>query len=160
MYKAKVGRGANFDFDESSEYRDAYTNLNKSDLVQKTSIFNDKKLRDSECTDLHNKIIYLLNQVSDTLHYESILTRAFTLLIGTRLCRHGEKLNVLQCDKAFPDGTIIALESSPLDLRVHQGAQGQRERGLHCHLLPQQGYLAVRQRHGQGKCAQSSHQDY
>ena len=61
MYKAKVGRGANFDFDESSEYRDAYTNLNKSDLVQKTSIFNDKKLRDSECTDLLNKIIYLLN---------------------------------------------------------------------------------------------------
>jgi hypothetical protein len=35
MIKAKVtkGSGANYDFDESSEYRDAYTNLNKSELV-------------------------------------------------------------------------------------------------------------------------------
>lgn len=66
MIKGKVSRGANHDFDEASEYRDAYTNLNKSDLVQKTSIFNDKKLKDRECTDLMNKIIYLLNQVSDT----------------------------------------------------------------------------------------------
>ena len=65
MIKAKVSKGANFDFDESSEYRDAYTNLNKSELVQKSKIFNDKKLKDSECTDLLNKIIFLLNQVSN-----------------------------------------------------------------------------------------------
>ena len=65
MIKAKVTRGAGYDFDESSEYRDAYSNLSKSDLVQKSKIFNDKKLKDSECTDLLNKIIYLLNQVSE-----------------------------------------------------------------------------------------------
>ena len=64
MIKAKVTRGAGNDFDDASEYRDAYSNLNKSDLVQKSKIFNDKKLKDSECTDLLNKIIYLLNQVS------------------------------------------------------------------------------------------------
>ena len=67
MIKAKVTKGgANYDFDESSEYRDAYTNLNKSELVQKSKIFNEKKLKDSECTDLLNKVIYLLNQVSAT----------------------------------------------------------------------------------------------
>ena len=63
MIKAKVTKGsANYDFDESSEYRDAYTNLNKSELVQKSKIFNEKKLKESECTDLLNKVIYLLNQ--------------------------------------------------------------------------------------------------
>ena len=68
MIKGKVtkGSGPNYDFDESSEYRDAYTNLNKSELVQKSKIFNEKKLKDSECTDLLNKVIYLLNQVSAT----------------------------------------------------------------------------------------------
>lgn len=65
MIKAKVSRGGGFE-NEESEYRDAYTNLNKSELVQKSKIFNEKKLKDSECTDLLNKIIYLLNQVSDT----------------------------------------------------------------------------------------------
>ena len=66
MIKAKVSRAGGYDFEESSEYRDAYTNLNKSELVQKSKIFNEKKLKDSECTDLLNKIIYLLNQASDT----------------------------------------------------------------------------------------------
>ena len=61
-----MSRGANNDPDDQSEYRDAFTNLNKSELVQKSKIFNEKKLKDSECTDLLNKIIYLLNQVSDT----------------------------------------------------------------------------------------------
>ena len=63
MIKAKVSRN-NQDGDDASEYRDAFTNLSKSDLVQKSKIFNEKKLKDSECTDLLNKIIYLLNQVS------------------------------------------------------------------------------------------------
>ena len=58
---------ANQEADDASEYRDAFTNLSKSDLVQKSKIFNEKKLKDSECTDLLNKIIYLLNQVSDAI---------------------------------------------------------------------------------------------
>jgi coatomer subunit gamma len=56
------GKGATDEGD--SEYRDAYTNLSKTNLVQQSKIFNEKKLKDSECTDLLNKIIFLLNQVS------------------------------------------------------------------------------------------------
>lgn len=33
MKKASVGRGGGYDFDEASEYRDAYSNINPSDLV-------------------------------------------------------------------------------------------------------------------------------
>ena len=70
MIKAKVTKGgAGHDFDEASEYRDAYSNLSKSELCQKSKIFNEKKLKDSECTDLLNKIIYLLNQVSNTCKF-------------------------------------------------------------------------------------------
>ena len=36
MIKAKVTKGGGHDFDEVSEYRDAFTNLNKSDLVRKS----------------------------------------------------------------------------------------------------------------------------
>jgi len=61
MIKAKVGRDNNNEAADASEYRDAFTNLSKSSLVQKSKIFNEKKLKDSECTDLLNKIIYLLN---------------------------------------------------------------------------------------------------
>ena len=62
MIKAKVSRAAEGG-DDASEYRDAFSNLSKTELVQKSKIFNEKKLKDSECTDLLNKIIYLLNQV-------------------------------------------------------------------------------------------------
>jgi len=55
------GKGAEAEGD--SEYRDAYTNLSKTNLVQQSKIFNEKKLKDSECIDLLNKIIFLLNQV-------------------------------------------------------------------------------------------------
>ena len=44
------------------EYRDAYSNLNKSALVQESNIFNDKVLKEKKCIDLLNKIIFLLNQ--------------------------------------------------------------------------------------------------
>ena len=53
--------------DDSSEYRDAYSNLNKTSLAQNSKIFNDRKLNDKECTDLLNKVIFLLNQVSNYL---------------------------------------------------------------------------------------------
>merc|ERR1719464_432391 len=65
MMKAKMGARGAADVDDSSEYRDAYTNLNKSELAQKSKIFNEKKLKDAECTDLLNKVIYLLNQGQD-----------------------------------------------------------------------------------------------
>jgi hypothetical protein len=45
------------------EYRDAYSNLSKVNLSQQSQIFNEKKLKDTECQDLLNKVIYLLNQV-------------------------------------------------------------------------------------------------
>jgi len=48
--------------DDSSEYKDAYSNLNKSALVQESNIFNDKTLKEKKCIDLLNKIIFLLNQ--------------------------------------------------------------------------------------------------
>jgi len=63
MYKGRTGKN-NQENDESSEYRDAYSNLSKSALVQNSKIFNDKKLKDTECIDLLNKVIFLLNQVS------------------------------------------------------------------------------------------------
>lgn len=47
--------------DDSSEYKDAYSNLNKSALVQESNIFNDKTLKEKKCIDLLNKIIFLLN---------------------------------------------------------------------------------------------------
>ena len=62
MSKGKLTGG--FDADGDSEYRDAYSNLSKTNLVQQSKIFNEKKLKDVECTDLLNKIIFLLNQVS------------------------------------------------------------------------------------------------
>ena len=64
--KAKMGARGPADADDSSEYRDAYSSLSKSELVQKSKMFNEKKLKDAECTDLLNKVIYLLNQVSNT----------------------------------------------------------------------------------------------
>lgn len=48
--------------DESSEYKDAYSNLSKSALVQESNIFNDKNLKEKKCIDLLNKVIFLLNQ--------------------------------------------------------------------------------------------------
>jgi hypothetical protein len=51
--------------DDSSEYKDAYSNLNKSALVQESNIFNDKQLKDKKCIDLLNKVIFLLNQGQD-----------------------------------------------------------------------------------------------
>ena len=98
MIKAKVTKGgANYDFDESSEYRDAYTNLNKSELVQKSKIFNEKKLKESECTDLLNKVIYLFNQVSATYAFISFLS-----LVRGKTSLTRKKLHVLQRHKAFP----------------------------------------------------------
>ena len=66
MIKANVGRDNHNEAADASEYRDAFSNLSKTALVQMSKIFNEKKLKDSNCTDLLNKIIYLLNQVSDT----------------------------------------------------------------------------------------------
>ena len=43
------------------EYNDAYTNLNKSTLVQESNIFNEKNLGILKCVELLNKIILLLN---------------------------------------------------------------------------------------------------
>ena len=63
MMKAKMGAKGPAGDEDSSEYKDAYSNLNKSELAQKSKIFNEKKLKDAECTDLLNKVIYLLNQV-------------------------------------------------------------------------------------------------
>jgi hypothetical protein len=57
-------KGKGGDGEGDSEYRDAYTNLSKTNLVQQSKIFNEKKLKDAECSDLLNKIIFLLNQVS------------------------------------------------------------------------------------------------
>ena len=48
--------------DDTSEYKDAYSNLNKSALVQESNIFNDKTLKEKKCIDLLNKIIFMLNQ--------------------------------------------------------------------------------------------------
>lgn len=47
---------------DESEYKDAYSNLSKSALVQESNIFNDKVLKEKKCIDLLNKIIFLLNQ--------------------------------------------------------------------------------------------------
>ena len=47
--------------DDSSEYKDAYSNLSKSALVQESNIFNDKTLKEKKCIDLLNKVIFLLN---------------------------------------------------------------------------------------------------
>ena len=43
------------------EYNDAYSNLNKSTLVQESNIFNEKNLGILKCVELLNKIIFLLN---------------------------------------------------------------------------------------------------
>ena len=43
------------------EYNDAYTNLNKSTLLQESNIFNEKNLGILKCVELLNKIIFLLN---------------------------------------------------------------------------------------------------
>jgi hypothetical protein len=51
--------------DDSSEYKDAYSSLNKSALVQESNIFNDKTLKEKKCIDLLNKVIFLLNQGQD-----------------------------------------------------------------------------------------------
>jgi hypothetical protein len=68
-------KGKGGDGEGDSEYRDAYTNLSKTNLVQQSKIFNEKKLKDAECSDLLNKIIFLLNQVS---LYVLITHRAMT----------------------------------------------------------------------------------
>lgn len=44
------------------EYKDAYSSLSKSALVQESNIFNDKTLKEKKCIDLLNKVIFLLNQ--------------------------------------------------------------------------------------------------
>ena len=59
IFSAKESAGP---VDDSSEYKDAYSNLNKSALVQESNIFNDKTLKEKKCIDLLNKIIFLLNQ--------------------------------------------------------------------------------------------------
>ena len=63
--------------------------------------------------------------------------------IGLRLCGLGEEFDVFQRDKALPDEANRALEPTSLDLCLHQGAEGERERSLHCHLVPEQGHPAV-----------------
>ena len=74
MIKANVGRDNHHEAADASEYRDAFSNLSKSGLVQLSKIFNEKKLKDSDCIDLLNKVVYLLNQVSDTITVQSILS--------------------------------------------------------------------------------------
>jgi len=48
--------------EDASEYKDAYSNINKTNLVHDSKMFNEKKIRDSECINVINKAIYLLNQ--------------------------------------------------------------------------------------------------
>ena len=64
----KFGRRGNFSGDthtnandDSSEYKDAYSDLSKSVLVHDSKIFNDKQLKEKKCIDLLNKVIFLLN---------------------------------------------------------------------------------------------------
>lgn len=83
-------KGKGGDGDIESEYRDAYSNLSKTNLVQQSKIFNEKKLKDAECIDLLNKIIFLLNQVS--------LPIRVNFYSGRRFYRDHEELNVLQRD--------------------------------------------------------------
>lgn len=45
-----------------SEYKDAYSNLSKSALVQESAIFKEKSLKEKKCIDLLNKVIFVLNQ--------------------------------------------------------------------------------------------------
>lgn len=45
------------------DYKDEYTKLSKSALVQDCRMFNDAKIKAKKCVDLLNKCIYLLNQV-------------------------------------------------------------------------------------------------
>jgi coatomer protein complex subunit gamma len=54
-----------FAHDDTTEFRDEYTNLNKSTLVQKSKVFNDRKLNEKECVDLLNKVCFVLNQGED-----------------------------------------------------------------------------------------------
>ena len=43
------------------EYNDAYSNLNKSQLVIESKVFNEKQISEKKCVDLLNKVIFLLN---------------------------------------------------------------------------------------------------
>lgn len=45
-----------------SEYKDAYSSLSKSAIVQSSNMFNDKVLKEKNCIDLLNKATFLLNQ--------------------------------------------------------------------------------------------------
>ena len=45
------------------EYKDEYTKLDKSALVQDCRLFNETKINAKKCIDLLNKICFLLNQV-------------------------------------------------------------------------------------------------
>ena len=45
-----------------TEYKDAYSNLSKSTLVQESAIFKEKSLKEKKCIDLLNKVIFVLNQ--------------------------------------------------------------------------------------------------
>lgn len=48
--------------EEKTDYKDEYTKLSKSALMQESRIFNDAKLKHKKCTELLCKIIFLLNQ--------------------------------------------------------------------------------------------------
>ena len=49
--------------DINIDYKDEYTKLSKSKLVQDCRHFNDTKVKPKICIDLLNKSIFLLNQV-------------------------------------------------------------------------------------------------
>ena len=50
------------DDEEWTEYKDEYTRLNKTQLMQESRIFGDTKINNKKCTDLLSKVVYLLNQ--------------------------------------------------------------------------------------------------
>jgi hypothetical protein len=55
------GKSINCGKEYHIEYNDAYSNLNKTALVQESNIFNEKNLGILKCVDLLNKTIFLLN---------------------------------------------------------------------------------------------------
>ncbi|CAI2381568.1 unnamed protein product [Moneuplotes crassus] len=54
---------ADVDKEETTDYKDEYTRISKSTLVQEArTIFNEAKIKPKKCIEVLNKIIYLLNQ--------------------------------------------------------------------------------------------------
>ncbi len=133
----------------STEYRDAYSNLSKTTLSQQSKIFNEKKLKDSECSDLLNKVIYLLNQVYSC-----------QIIVGRRVPRPREVKHVFQRDEAVPNAAEHAPEPAPPDLRFHQGAQSKRVRSFHCDFLSLERHPAIRQWNRQSQCTEGANQDH